>query len=205
MHTQRSDNRHPLLLAAGQLSWIAVRLIRQADPGQPCHRFALHLLLFPPLGLSRRQQDIVHHRQVRKQLIALKYHSDPLTDPGQIPVPGADAPAPKPDLAVLGGLQGVDTAQQGAFSAAAGAHDDDDLALVHLQADIIQNRLAVIFLGQMLQRQNRLSHASHPHFFSRCRASRLTGQHSRKYSTNTVKYTPKAAFGLAFRFASIIC
>ena len=33
----------------------------------------------------------------------------------------------------------------------------------------------------------------------------LIGQHTIKYSTNTVRYTPKAAFGEDFRFASMIC
>ena len=165
VHRQCADDGNALLLAAGQLPWVAPGLVQQVHAVQQGLGFFLYLV-FGTLGhLERSQHNVVQHGQMREQLIVLEYHADalaqtrqPLAAVGNSLIAQADAPA-------LGGLQRVDAAQQRALAAAAGAYHHDDLAGADGKADVIQHCIFPIALDQMLYGQNRFWHGSLPPFF----------------------------------------
>ena len=87
---------------------------------------------------------------MREQIVALENHADLLPQFRQILVIFADGLSFQRYAAALDLLQRIDAAQQRTFAAAAGAQDHDDLALVHIQAQIIQYRILPVFFRQML-------------------------------------------------------
>ena len=84
MHTQGADNGHTLLLAAGELAGILVLLLQQTHPAQQGPCLLPHLLPGLFQDFAGGQQDVVHHRQVWEQLIALEHHADAAAQGGQI-------------------------------------------------------------------------------------------------------------------------
>ena len=66
---------------------------------------------------------------------------------------------PEPDLSALDILQRVDTSQERALAASAGADDDDHFTLADLQGEVFQDGLTLEPLRQMRDAQNRFRHA----------------------------------------------
>ena len=94
VHTQGPDDGHPLLLAAGELAGILVLLLQQTHPAQQGPGLLPHLLPGRFQHFAGGQENVVHYRQVGKELIALEHHADAAAQGGQIFGPLAD------DLAV---------------------------------------------------------------------------------------------------------
>src|SRR6185437_4369267 len=75
-HAKRAGDRHALLLAAGELARILVRLLRNAH--------ALEIVARKIFGLApgqvphpdRRQGQVLQHRQMREQVELLEHHAD---------------------------------------------------------------------------------------------------------------------------------
>src|SRR5207244_1202020 len=132
-HRGREDEgpgqRHPLLLAAGELGRAAL--------GQRAH---LHEVERPPhaLGhLARRQPahaqavgDVVEHRHVRPDRVGLEDHREPAPLGWHVNTAGAavDGGATDADLAGCRMLEAGDGAQRGRLAAARGAQQRDVLA-----------------------------------------------------------------------------
>ena len=75
LHREGAGDGHTLLLSAGELGRIGIRLVTEADFFQKrlCHR--LHLFLRELLDLHRGEHDILQHRQMREQMESLENHS----------------------------------------------------------------------------------------------------------------------------------
>ena len=141
MHTQRTDDGHPLLLSAGQLPGIVVLPVGKPHPFQQLQRFFFHIAAGALLHLHGREQDVFQNGLVGEQLIALEDHADLLPHPGDgFTLPKNRLPFQQ-DFAALNRLQTVQAAKQGAFSAAGGADDHDHLALADVQIKIFKNHV----------------------------------------------------------------
>ena len=88
-----------------------------------------------------------------KQFVALKYHTDFLTKLGDGRAAFFDFFAVQGDGAALDLFQCIDAAKQGTLTAATGANDDDDLALMDIEVDVVENVQSAIFLFQMFDFQ----------------------------------------------------
>jgi hypothetical protein len=75
VENQRAGQRHALLLAARQLPWPPVRQGFHLDHAQR-RPHALARVRLVDLANGQREGDILLDRQMRKQGIVLKYHSD---------------------------------------------------------------------------------------------------------------------------------
>ena len=110
------------------------------------------------MRLAGGQGDVVQHRQVGKELVALKDHAHLLAQGGEIPaLPGNGSPL-QSDSAALDGLKGVDAAQKGAFAAAAGTHDDHHLALAHGEVQAVEHGVLAVALYEALYSEERFCH-----------------------------------------------
>ena len=72
---QRAGDADALLLAAGELVGVLVRLLREADLRQQAQRLVASLPLRPPLHDDRALDDVLQHRHVREQVVALEDHA----------------------------------------------------------------------------------------------------------------------------------
>ena len=79
IHGKRTNNGNPLLLPAGQLRRISIRLFLQSYPSEKLHSFFLCFLLALQFKLHRRKGNILQNRLMRKQIKMLEYHSHLLT------------------------------------------------------------------------------------------------------------------------------
>ena len=158
VHTQCAHDGNALLLSAGKLTRVAVFLGKQAHTVQQSFGLLLHFRFGALLHLGGCQKHIVQHRHVREQLVALEHHADALAQLSQIFTAVGNGLIAQPHPAALGGLQTIQTAQQGAFAAARRADHHDDLAGLDSKADIIQHGGLAIGLDQMFNSQNRFCH-----------------------------------------------
>ena len=149
MHTQSTYDRDSLLLAAGQLSGVVVFALFQSDPLQKLECLLFCFRLRPLLYFDRGKRDIVQHRFVRKQVIALEHHSDLLAHLADQLRILPDFISFQQDLPALDILQRIDASEQRALSAARGADDHYHFPLLHRQADIIQNHMIPIRFMKM--------------------------------------------------------
>ncbi len=123
---ESAGQRHPLLLAAGELARIARLEADQVDLAQP--------FLQPRLHLGRGQlpqaepvADIVGHRHVRPERVVLEHHADAALV-GRQPV---DHPVAEADGPPIWLIEASQEAQQGGLAAARGAEQREELAVRH--------------------------------------------------------------------------
>ena len=124
--------RRALRLAARALAGQLVE--KMSDPHEVGHfahalfaRFHGHLLH------ARTELDVLGHRLVREQGVRLEDHAD-------APIAGVDVvhdPAVDDDLARGGFLETRDHAQRGRLAAARGADDDDELAFLDGEVEVL--------------------------------------------------------------------
>src|SRR5215831_15173304 len=126
---QSTCQRHALLLAAGQLVWIALCQVFQSH--QPQH---LEQARAAPGSRPAKQAklDILTHSHVREQRVILEDHADvPLLRWHHQARP-AYQPLDERDLTGIWLLEASDEAQQGRLAAAARAEQADHSARFHL-------------------------------------------------------------------------
>ena len=76
-HGQRPGDRDALLLAAGQLRGVRVRLVRQPDPVQQLPGLLARLgLRDAPCTWTGASIDVLERRHVREQVEVLEHHAD---------------------------------------------------------------------------------------------------------------------------------
>jgi hypothetical protein len=119
----RPRDRHALLLAAGELLRIAAFVTAQLHEVE----HALHLR--PPrraadAALLQGEADILGHRQMREQRVALEHHADVAAIGWQ----GGDRLRVDEDLAGARPLEPGDQHQRGRLAGAGGAEEGDELA-----------------------------------------------------------------------------
>ena len=130
-------DRHPLLLATGQLAGVGVGLVGETHLLQQSERELAGIRSREAFEGDRRLDDVLERGEVREQVEALEHHAH-LCAPAQhrallqlvepaVAVLVADQLAVDRDPAAVDGLEVVDSAQQGGLAGAAGAEDGDDL------------------------------------------------------------------------------
>jgi len=102
---------------------------KRIGPGQAAHRKAI--------------AHVGAHRHVREQRIVLKHRVERAAVDRQI----VDHRAVKPDLACAGRNEAADQPQDGGLARARGAEDDQKLAILDRQVDILQNPGGAVGLG----------------------------------------------------------
>src|SRR6266540_896159 len=139
LHAQRPRYRHPLLLAAGELGGILVRLFRNAHASQIMPRDLVGLPLRHLAHPDRSERAVLQHGQMRKQVELLEHHPDlaaHLVDGLEIL---GELSAVDDDPTALPVFDTVDTAKQGRLAAARGPADDDALSTHDLEVDVVQH------------------------------------------------------------------
>ena len=119
LHRQRPRDRHALLLAAGQLRRILVRLLRDADALEQLHADCLRVC--PRRSLRTRIGASVmfcERGQVREQVERLEDHPDLAADGGDVADVVRQLDAVDDDLAALVLLEAVDGPDEGRLAGA---------------------------------------------------------------------------------------
>ena len=184
VHHQRSHDRDPLLLTSRQLARQRARLLGEPDTLQQLRGLFHGPVTFAPLHQTRAEQQVVHHVQVREQLVALEHHPDSLPDLGPARPRIRDHDTVQFHGAVRDRLQAVEATQQRRLPAARGADDGNHLAGGDLQVDSVQGPEIPVVLSQTGDSQHR-GHVV-AHFLSRRRAPHEIGKHTTKYMISTV-------------------
>ena len=117
--------RHPLLLAAGELVWIDAFVFRQAHESEQ----GLHARATLAFGeVAQTEADVVAGLQVRKQSKILEHHADPALLGRQRPAGMAHHLPAHADLAAPQDLETGNGAQQRGLAATARAQEAADAA-----------------------------------------------------------------------------
>ena len=111
VHNQTAANRHTLFLSARKLCGITVRFIGQSYTLQKFHCSLFDFRLVTVLHFHRAKHYVFEHGQMREKVIALKHHTDFLTDFVQALVAVDDRLAVKRYRTALYRLQAVDTSK----------------------------------------------------------------------------------------------
>src|SRR3984957_7720107 len=139
---QRAGQRHALLLAAGQLARQPVAELLEPHQAQDFRDLRRHLRL-RHLAHFEAEGDVLGHRHVRKQRVALEYESGiapPWRQRGNIAVAEAHAAGGRFDEA-------GDDAQGGGLAAAGGPKQDKELAIGNIERKVVDGPEVAVGLG----------------------------------------------------------
>ncbi|EGE60176.1 6-pyruvoyl-tetrahydropterin synthase [Rhizobium etli CNPAF512] len=142
---QRAGDRHTLLLAAGKLGRIGLRLGPQPEALEQRLGAGGRLRLGFSAHFAGREDQVLGDVQMRKQRVMLKDHADRAADIGVDPgFPGRAVGrniglAIETDRAAVDLLQAHHHPKQRAFAAAARTDDDDAFAGLHFDIDAFQH------------------------------------------------------------------
>src|SRR5581483_11268811 len=168
LHREGAGDGHPLLLAAGELPRIRVRLVRQPDPGEEADPFGGGLLLGLPEHLDGRLDDVLERRLVREEVEALEDHPDLRPLPGDALLrvldelvallAVADQLAVHGDPAPVHLLEVVDAADERRLAGPGRADDADGLALPDVEGDALQHLEPAEALVHLLRPHDDIGH-----------------------------------------------
>ena len=129
-----------LLLTAGKLHRVGIRLIGKPHRFQQLHS-PLPCFLFGCSHQLQREADVVQRRALIQQIKALENHGDftPLK-PQLLLLQTHQVAAVKQHPTLLRPFQQIDAAHQRGLTGTGQADDAEDIALLHLQAYILQSR-----------------------------------------------------------------
>ena len=144
LHAQRPRDRHPLLLAAGQLAGIFLRLLGNFHPAQIVHRQRFRLGPRRLAHPDRRQHAVLQHGQMREQVERLEHHADFAPDRVERVQIVGQFGAVHHDAAFLVALQPVDAADHGGLARAGGSAHHHPLARPHRQRHVAQHMHAAV-------------------------------------------------------------
>ena len=139
---QRTGNGHALLLAAGKLARIVVGSVGKAHLFQHLHANGIRLLFGHFAGNDEALGHVLQGSLVAEQIVALEHKGRLFAQPGNVGAAGlgkVERLAVKGELACVGSLQKVQTAQQGGLTGAGGAEDGHYIALFHGQVHAAQH------------------------------------------------------------------
>ena len=139
LHGERTGDRDALLLATGEVVGIAVELLGEADLRQHLLGQRQSLRLRHVLGDARREHDVLPHRQMREQVVALEDDADILAQFAQLRRVLRHRVAGDLDLAGMEALEPVDAAQQRRLARTRAADDRDDLSGIDAERDAFQH------------------------------------------------------------------
>mmetsp|Transcript_67299 Transcript_67299/g.186139 ORF Transcript_67299/g.186139 Transcript_67299/m.186139 type:complete len:242 (-) Transcript_67299:1016-1741(-) len=155
---------HPLLLAAGQLGRLVRRTVGQAHQLQRDGR-ALPALAGRQLGQQQRQLDILLRRQRRHQVVELEHEADLGRPPfGQGRTRElVDALTAHGDGTAAGRVQPTHQIEQRGLARARGPHQRQELALLHVQVDVVQHLHRLLAPGVDLGQVADFDQSAHAH------------------------------------------
>ena len=201
--------RHPLLLATGQLMGVTVFHAGQPDPVQA---LADSLALLRARLFAQAERHIVGHGQVGKKGMFLEHHAQAPLFRRQLTAAAGDLPALDVDTATRDRFQPGNGAQGGGFATAAGPEQAGNFAGGQLQAQILYHGLLVVTAGQVFKGKQRRVHCvcafwrcwrlargeSRKIFALRARLQRFTGL----YQCWPVSRNSSSAFWACRRFSA---
>ena len=177
MHGQRPGNGHPLLLPAGQLAGIRVRLVGKPHLLEQGRRLPAGLVLASPSHPDGGFGQVLHHRHMGKQIEVLKHQPKPAADllqhrPGAVhaavcPLAGGHGHHGQiliRDTAGIHPLQQGQAAQEGGFAGAGRADDGQHFPLAHLKGDPLEHLVFPKRLADVLHAQQ--THGQAPPFLT---------------------------------------
>ena len=138
VHAERAGDGDALLLPAGKLAGVFVRLVADADALQvlPRHRFRLRARLF--VYPHRAKGEVFENGQVREEVELLEHHADFAPQVARLPHTAVEQLAIEADFAFLIAFQAVDAADERRFARAGRAADDEALAFFDVEVDVFQ-------------------------------------------------------------------
>ncbi|MNR10540.1 hypothetical protein D3C85_1267970 [compost metagenome] len=166
-HGQCPRDRHPLLLAAGQLRRVMPQFAAQSHQFQQVRGSFAGLYRFHPEHLHGRLDDVLQRGHVREQVEALEHHADLAAHTADVPVIGRYQHAVAighvrqqivfdADQSVIDAFEGHQYPQQRGFPRAARADDRDFFAGCDVQVQVIEHREIAVAFGDVLEADNRL-------------------------------------------------
>ena len=151
---QRPGERHPLLLAAGELPRIALQHAAQLDHAQ--HRVdPLADLRLADAAHLQSEREVALDRQVREQRVVLEHHADVAA----LRRLAGDFLAIEQDPSRIRIFEAGHAAQRGGLAAAARAEQRDELAFGGGEVEVMDRRNAVEGLPEAVEYQPRHSAA----------------------------------------------
>jgi hypothetical protein len=107
------------------------------------------------------ENDVLHGRQMREQIEALKHHADTLPKlckvaAGHLAI-GEDRLIADSDRSLIGTFKQIDAAHEGGLSSAALANDAHDLASGNLEIDAVKHQAPIERLAQSADFDGRAS------------------------------------------------
>ena len=135
---QRAGQRHPLLLAAGQLRRIVVLPLAQADGGELVRGALMRVV---DAGKLQRHGDVLQRRHGGNEVEGLEHDTDIAAAEARQRVLAEQAERLARDhhRAGVGALQPGHDHEQGRFSGAGGADQADRLAASYIQVDVFED------------------------------------------------------------------
>ena len=171
LHRQRANDRHALLLTAGESVGKVRSLVRQAESGQQLLRIGLHLARRATRNLARAERDVVEHGQVREQVVRLKDDADPPAHRIQVDVVRRHVDVADMDRSGVDGLEPVDAPQQRGLARPRRTDEAHDLAGADVERDAAQHRDVPEALVHAIDAQQRSLTGCPPSAGPRSRAS----------------------------------
>ena len=146
LRRQGAGQRDTLLLAAGEFVRVALAQVAELDQIEQLAGDALALGV-----LADAEGDVLRHGQVREQRVVLEDHADAPRFRRLGEAGAGDHFARQADLALADRLETGDGAQGGGLAAAGGAEQATDVAGVQVQVELLNDHLALITAGQVVQ------------------------------------------------------
>jgi hypothetical protein len=116
-------------------------LIEIERPARLTH-LRVDLLLAELLREAQRERDVLVHGEMRVEGVVLEHHREVPVARGEV----VDAPVPDDHVAGSDVLEADDHPQQRRLPAAGGADEDHELAIRHIDADVVDGREPVAVL-----------------------------------------------------------
>ena len=129
---ERARERYPLLLAAGELAWLALLEALEADEPQDLVHAAAHVLLAHALP-AQAERDVLEDRQVREEGVRLEDRVD-VALVGRLPGDGLLAEV---DRALGRLLEAADHPQRRRLAAAGRAEEREEAAPLDLEREVV--------------------------------------------------------------------
>ena len=149
LHSQGPDDGDALLLSAGQLVGVGVRLVEQVHPLEEGGGHLVGLGLAHQLSLHRGQGDVFTDGHVGEEVEVLEHHAHLLADLVNLHFGVGDDRVFKGDGACGGGFQQVETAQEGGLARPGGADDHHFFSGADVLGDAVQHQVVPEGLGQV--------------------------------------------------------
>ena len=155
LHGKRSGDGDTLLLTAGKLRWHLGGLGSHAHAGKQIHGEILGRLLIHVAHLDRRKRHVFKNGLVGEQVERLEHHADLGTQAGELLAFLGQWLAINANITGINGFQTVDGAAHRGLAGTGWTDDDQHLALLDGEVDVLEHMQVTVVLfnvGQFDQR-----------------------------------------------------